>query len=227
MHGDDICETFYSAVCGGHTENNENVWGGSPRSYLRGIPDLPAGQREHLPGDLGSDKEALQAWIHSVPPALCNHLSEHAPRATHYTRKYFRWSFTYSRQELEQILVEKLGADIGYLLDIMPLERGVSGRLISVLIVGDEGEVRVKGELNIRRALSPTHLHSACFVVSRQMGWDGLPASFTFEGAGWGHGAGMCQSGAAGMAQEGATAEEILTRYYSSTEVRKIYGTAL
>jgi SpoIID/LytB domain protein len=226
MHGDGICETFYSAVCGGHTENNENVWGGSPRSYLRGIPDIPTDQREHLPSDLGSDEEALRAWIHSVPPAHCNHLSDDAPRSTHYTRKYFRWSFTYSRQELEQILLEKLGADIGYLLDIVPVERGVSGRLISVLIAGDEDEVMVKGELNIRRALSPTHLHSACFVVSRQMGPDGLPGSFVFEGAGWGHGAGMCQSGAAGMAQAGATAEEILTHYYRSTEVRQIYGAA-
>jgi stage II sporulation protein D len=222
-----ICEAYYSAVCGGHTERNQDVWGGTPKGYLQGTFDLPADQIGDPPPSLQNGGEDLQAWIQDRPPAFCNHLSEEAPRALHYTRKYFRWEVTYARRELEDILKDKLGVDIGYLLDIVPLERGISGRCLSVRILGDEDEAVVEGELNIRRALSPTHLYSSCFLVERQMGPDGLPESFTFYGAGWGHGVGMCQAGAAGMALRGYQAEDILNHYYHGTKLRQLYGEIL
>jgi SpoIID/LytB domain protein len=224
VYDDRICETYYSAVCGGHTERNQNVWGGNPIPYLQGDFDMPTDQIGNRPPSLQTGGGDLHSWIEARPPAFCNHLSEEAPRAVHYTRKYFRWEVTYSRRELEEIVAEKMGADIGYLLDIIPIERGVSGRCRSLRILGDEGELVVEGELNIRRALSPNHLHSSCFIIQRLMGMDGLPESFTFLGAGWGHGVGMCQAGAAGMALRGYRTEQILEHYYPGAELRKLYG---
>ena len=221
---DRVCETYYSAVCGGHSESNQNVWGGTPLDYLQGTFDLPADQISDWNLSLQQGGQDLDRWIQAEPRAFCNHRSADAPRATHYTRKYFRWETTYGRGELEEIIKNKLEIDIGYLLDIVPLERGVSGRCLSVNILGDEDEVVVDGELNIRRALSPSHLHSSCFLVTRRMGPDGLPESFTFRGAGWGHGVGMCQAGAAGMALRGYRTEEILQQYYRGTELRRLYG---
>jgi SpoIID/LytB domain protein len=224
MFRDRICETYYSAVCGGHTERNQNVWGGTPLEYLQGGSDLPP----HLAGDwaLSLDQGGvdLDRWIQAEPEAFCNLRFDEAPRATHYTRKYFRWETTFGRGELEEIIRNKLGIDVGYLLDIIPLERGISGRCLAVHILGDEDETVVEGELNIRRALSPNHLHSACFLVTRRMGADGLPESFTIRGAGWGHGVGMCQTGAAGMALKGYRVEDILKHYYRGAELRRLYG---
>jgi len=224
MYRDRICETYYSAVCGGHSEGNQNVWGGTALDYLQGAYDLPPDQIPYWNVSLQDGGEELDRWIQAEPPAFCNHRFTEAPRATHYTRKYFRWETTYGRGELEEIIRNKLGIEIGYLLDIIPLERGVSGRCMSVRILGDEDEAVIEGELNIRRALSPNHLHSSCFLVTRRMGEDGLPESFTFRGAGWGHGVGMCQAGAAGMALKGYRTEEILQHYYRGTELRRLYG---
>jgi SpoIID/LytB domain protein len=219
-----ICETYYSAVCGGHSERNQNVWGGTALDYLQGGSDLPPDQISLWNLSLQSGGEELDRWVQAEPSAFCNHRAIDAPRALHYTRKYFRWETTYGRGELEEIIKSKLGTDIGYLLDIVPGERGVSGRCLSVRILGDEEELIVEGELNIRRALSPNHLHSSCFLITRRMGPDGLPESFTFRGAGWGHGVGMCQAGAAGMALKGYRTEEILKHYYQGTDIRRLYG---
>ncbi len=224
MYGDKVCDCVYSAVCGGHTESSDNVWGGPPVAYLQGAPDAPPGEAATFPKTLSFDEEAISAWVSSAPLAYCNHLAETAPSALRYTRKHFRWSFTFSRQELEEILVQKQGARIGTLLDIAPLARGSSGRLIKVRIVGDAGELAVEKELSIRGALSPTHLPSACFEIEKEIGPDGLPSGFTFRGAGWGHGVGMCQAGAAGMALRGMDYEEILSHYYRGTQVVQMYG---
>ncbi len=224
VYQDRICETYYSAVCGGHSEGNQNVWGGTALDYLQGDFDLPFDQLSDWRLSLQEGGEALDRWIQAEPQAFCNHRNEEAPRAIHYTRKYFRWETTFGRGELEEILRNKSGIDVGYLLDIVPLERGVSGRCLAVQILGDEDETVVEGELNIRRALSPNHLHSSCFLVTRRMGPDGLPESFTFRGAGWGHGVGMCQAGAAGMALRGYHTEEILGHYYPGSELRRLYG---
>lgn len=224
LYDGEVCATVYSAVCGGHTENTENVWGGQPQAYLVGVPDALPEESAAFPKNLSSDEEAVRRWVTSTPPVFCNHLSEETPSALHYARKHFRWSVTYSRQELEEILAQKTREKIGNLLDIIPISRGSSGRLIKVQIVGDAGQFMVEGELNIRRNLSPSHLRSACFVVDKEMASDGLPAVFVFQGAGWGHGVGMCQCGAAGMAFRGMNHREILSHYFQGTEVAKIYG---
>lgn len=224
LYQGEVCATVYSAVCGGHTENTENVWGGQPQAYLVGVPDASPEESATLPKNLSSNEEAVRRWVTSTPPVFCNHLSEETPSALHYARKHFRWSVNYSRQELEEILAQKTREKIGNLLDIIPISRGPSGRLIKVKIVGDAGHFMVEQELNIRRALSPSHLRSACFVVDREMGFDGLPTTFVFRGAGWGHGVGMCQCGAAGMAFRGMDHRQILSHYFQGTEVAKIYG---
>jgi SpoIID/LytB domain protein len=224
LYGDDVCEAFYSAVCGGHTENPSNVWGSPPTPYLKGRFDAPAEVASQLPRPLETEA-AVRAWVTATPNVFCNHLSEEAPRALHYTRRHFRWSFTYSRRELEEILAQKTGRQIGHLLDIIPLTRGPSGRLIKVRIVGEDDEIEVERELNIRRVLSSSHLPSACFTVEKEMGPDGLPATFVFRGAGWGHGVGMCQAGAAGMALRGLDHRAILSHYYQGALVSQIYGT--
>jgi stage II sporulation protein D len=223
IHDGEVVEAMYSAVCGGHTESSSNVWSGPPIAYLTGRLDALPEEARNLPHPLDSE-EMVGAWVASTPPVFCNHLSEEAPTALHYTRRHFRWIFTHSRQELEGVILEKTGKEIGTLLDIIPLQRGLSGRLMKVLIVGDADEMVVERELNIRRALSSSHLPSACFVVDKEMGLDGLPATFVIRGAGWGHGVGMCQAGAAGMAIRGMGHGDILSHYYQGAQVTQIYG---
>ena len=223
LYQDKVCEAFYSAVCGGHSENSSNVWGGPSIPYLQARPDAPPEVAVEFPGPLETEA-AVREWVSSTPGVFCNHLSEEAPTALHYTRRHFRWNFTYSRHELEQILTQKTEKDIGTLLDIIPLTRGPSGRLIKIRIVGDAGTMEVERELRIRGVLSPSHLPSACFTVDKEMGYDGLPAAFIFRGAGWGHGVGMCQAGAAGMALQGRDYRMILSHYYQGAQVCQIYG---
>lgn len=224
LYGGEVCDAVYSAVCGGHTESSTAVWGGSPVPYLTARPDAPPEEALGFPTPLDCE-EAVRDWVTSTPAAFCNHLSVDAPSALRYTRRHFRWSFTYSRQELEQIIALKTKEEIGNLLDILPVSRGPSGRIIVVRIVGDADELVLEGELKIRRLLSATYLPSACFVVDKRMGPDGLPDVFVLQGAGWGHGVGMCQAGAAGMALHGMGHREILSHYYQGAEVVEIYGT--
>lgn len=223
LYGDDVCEAFYSAVCGGHTESSSNVWGSPPTPYLMGRPDALLEMASELAEPL-ENEAAVRAWVISTPHVFCNHLSEEAPTSLHYTRRHFRWNFTYSRHELEQILAQKTDQQIGHLLDIIPVTRGPSGRLIKVRIVGDAGEIEIERELNIRRSLSSSYLPSACFTVDKEMGPQGFPSTFIFHGAGWGHGVGMCQAGAAGMALRGLGHEAILAHYYQGARVSQIYG---
>jgi SpoIID/LytB domain protein len=224
LYQDRVCETFYSAVCGGHTEDAANVWGGPPQGYLGGVVDISPRQKGLVPQDLARNEESLRVWIESTPPVYCNHLADDAPRYLHYTRKHFRWEFSYSRQELEQIIEQKTGQGLGNLLDVKPMSRGPSGRMIEVQILGDAGQLTVRRELKIRGALSPTYLPSACFVVDKEMNENGLPTSFIFRGAGWGHGVGMCQTGAAGMALQGLDHHQILSHYYPGSQISQIYG---
>lgn len=222
VYGGEVCDAVYSAICGGYTENSSNVWSGPPVAYLTGIPDASNEESTSLPVSLESEEE-VRAWVLDEPPVFCNHLCEDASVSVLYAQKYFRWDVKYSAKELEKIVVQKTGQQIGNLLDIIALRRGRSGRLMQIRIDGDAVETTVQGELKIRRALSPNYLPSACFVVDKEIGSDGLPDSFIFHGAGWGHGVGMCQVGAAGMAIEGFDHREILLHYYQGAEVIQIY----
>ncbi len=221
VYNGSLCTTPYSAVCGGHTENTENVWMGESLPYLRGVLDDPESRDLPVSFDL-STEESVRRWVESAPKVNCNAESHGTPDYAKYSVKYYRWQQRYSRLELENIIRNKYH-DIGTLVDIVPVERGVSGRLIEIEIRGAAGKINVRKELNIRRALSSTALYSACFVVDKIGDVNGFPEEFVFTGAGWGHGVGMCQIGAAMMAEEGKSAKQILTHYYRGAVIDKYY----
>ena len=213
---DEICDTRYSKACGGITENFETAWNDKRVPYLRSISDAST---SHLP--IGTEEEA-SAWIRSKPDAYCNTRDPHLlgkilPDVDRETKNFFRWKVEYSRKKLVEILQVKTGFDFGTLTEIVPLSRGPSGRISRLKIVGSEKSMVVGKELEIRRWLSDTHLYSSAFIVRLEAD------RVVFHGAGWGHGVGLCQIGAAVMATQGFSAEEILKHYFSGVEIRKIY----
>ncbi len=212
---DQICDTRYAAVCGGHSENNENVWGGTPQPYLRGHPDTRSARLAAI-GNLANESN-VRRWIESSPDVFCNTTQTPIPDALAYTRKYFRWTERFSRSELSQIIAQKTGQNIGMLNEIVPLERGISGRLTKIELRGTLKSIVIERELQIRNALSRNYLYSSCFVVDRQ-GND-----FILKGAGWGHGVGMCQTGAGVMALKGFDYRAILSHYYPGAKLIRIY----
>ena len=216
----DICEAVYSAVCGGHTENKENVWNSPAESYLRGIYDVQGGNS--IPLKL-ENEEDLKEWIDSDHAVFCNVHHHDTPGTLQGAVKYFRWEESYTRLELEATVRSKTGVDVGTIFGIEPLKRGVSGRLIEIEILGSRRNLKIKNELNIRRSLSKSHLKSSAFYLNQVLDPDGIPQEFIFKGAGWGHGVGMCQVGAAVMAHMGYNYRQILEHYYTGTIIRQVY----
>ncbi len=221
-YADKVCDARYFKACGGITENYETAWEDTPIPYLVSISDS---QDAHAP--VRSEDQAA-AWIMSSPDVYCNTadkelLAEILPGFDRETTQFFRWKVEYSRGQLEDIIRQKSGIDPGVLKDLTPLERGPSGRIKRLRITGSKQTIVIGKELEIRRWLSPTHLYSSAFIVSKKDGADGQPDSFTLTGAGWGHGVGLCQIGAAVMAKKGFTAEEILGHYFTGVEIKKIY----
>jgi len=214
MHKSKICDTFYAGVCGGHTENNEYVWSGEPRNYLKGVLDADVSNFSN--SFLQSEKN-VKLWIESSPNVFCNTQKDPVPDYLDYTRKYFRWQVRYSQAELSSIIRKKTGENIGSVLRIVPVSRGVSGRLTEIEIRGSKKAITVEKELPIRNVLSENYLYSSCFVVERE-GDD-----FILKGAGWGHGVGMCQTGAAKMALSGKNYKFILNHYYKNADIIRIY----
>ncbi|MCX7919594.1 MAG: SpoIID/LytB domain-containing protein [bacterium] len=234
-----ICDTRYSKSCGGISENFENVWQDTPFPYLSYIIDAPENEfqdwlktidgkkiqfgsnRKQIP-DL-TDEITVREWITHRPPAYCNASPEVLESLLNeYDREIpdlFRWKVVYPREELEQLIQQKTQEDIGTLLDLVPIKRGISGRLIYLDIVGSKKTLRIGKELKIRSALSPSHLYSSAFVVDVEKGNNGIPIQFTLLGAGWGHGVGLCQIGAAVMATKGFDYKTILFHYYLGTEI--------
>jgi stage II sporulation protein D len=220
---DSICDAVYSPVCGGHTENKENVWNPPAENYLTGFYDGIPNDDKEFQLDLSKERD-VTAWINDSPAVFCNMKGKEAPIPSEYHHRYFRWEVSYMRRELEEIIMKKTGEDIGTLYDIIPLQRGVSGRLMEIEILGSRKNLKIKKELNIRRALAETSLRSACFTVEMELGEMGTPVAITFRGAGWGHGVGMCQYGAASMALDGKSQEEILAHYYPETSIKTLYN---
>ena len=215
MSADQICETFYASVCGGHGEHNENVWNGAPLPYLRGKLDAETSDR--FPVNQLKDESNVRRWIESSPDVFCNTTKTEVPAALNYTKRYFRWTTRYTQSELSKIISDKTGERIGSLVEIIPVERGVSGRLKKIRLRGTLKTATIEGELAIRRALSPSFLFSSCFVVDRQ------GADFIIKGAGWGHGVGMCQTGAAMIALKGFSYRVILSHYYTNAKLVKLH----
>ncbi|MCD7721041.1 MAG: DUF4922 domain-containing protein [Prevotellaceae bacterium] len=223
------CDARFSKCCGGVTNSYPNCWEDIQLSYLRPVRDLPPslGRRAPLP-DL-SGEEAAREWILSRPQSLCDTRDEAllASVLNDYDREsgdFFRWRVEYSQEELRAIVTERLGLDLGAILAIKPLERSVSGHLVTVQIVGTERAFTVGKELEVRRTLSKTHLRSSAFVVDTEAPDEqGIPQHFVIHGAGWGHGVGMCQIGAAAMASRGFSYQDILRHYYDTAAITKLY----
>jgi len=213
---DEICDARYSKACGGLTEEFDTAWDNKRVPYLRSISDASI---FHQP--IKTEEEARR-WILSEPEAYCKTKDEGLikkilPDFDRETKNFFRWTVEYPREELEEILREKSGFEFGTLKEFVPLQRGSSGRISRLKIIGSKRSMIVGKELEIRRWLSRTHLYSSAFIVA------GKTNQFTFHGAGWGHGVGLCQIGAAVMGTQGFSAEEILKHYFRGIEIKKIY----
>jgi SpoIID/LytB domain protein len=226
MHDGNICDTRYSKSCGGITENSKNVWEPVDRPYLKSVIDY-----KHEPDDFNLDftnEVNASNWINDYPPAYCNTddeiiLSQILVDFDQETKDFFRWKLEYSQEELSSIIKEKSGFDFGNIIDLIPVERGQSARLIKLKIVGNKKILIVGKELEIRRLLSKTHLYSSAFVVDKKFKDSDIPDKFILSGAGWGHGVGLCQIGSAVMAERGHEFDEILLHYFSNAAIKKIY----
>jgi stage II sporulation protein D len=215
-----ILDAVYGASCGGHTDDVEKVWQTDAKAHLQGVRDGPKSLRVYEPLD---DESNVRRWILDSPPADCNTTRGGIPRSLEYTSKYFRWETTVPAGALRGQVEKTLGRSIGGIRELLPMRRGESGRIVKLKIIGSEGEAVIEGELTVRRALSPTTLWSSCFIVEAKGDSSGSPASFTFRGAGWGHGIGMCQTGAAVLALKGRAYGRILRHYYLGARIRKVY----
>ena len=203
-----ICDARFSKCCGGVTERYSTAWEDEAIPYLESVYDGPAPSRSHTP----------ETWIRSSPPAYCNTddadlLSRVLPGFDQETRDFYRWQVAYTPEELADLIGARLGADLGPIREMEALARGPSGRIYRLKLSGERDYIIIGKELEIRRALSRTHLYSSAFVVDKEAG------RFVLRGAGWGHGVGLCQIGAAAMADEGQTYTAILQHYYRGTTV--------
>ena len=234
MDGDDICDARFSKCCGGVTEEFQYCWEDTPKNYLSSVRDIIQGVKSvgsASPAPLPSlqDEAAAEAWIRSNPPAFCNTtdkkiLSQVLNDYDQETADFYRWKVTLTQEKLKQLLDEKLKMSFGDIIDLQAEERGKSGRISKLRIVGTEKTFVIGKELEIRRALSDTHLYSSAFVVDRyDIDEKGVPQRFDIIGAGWGHGVGLCQIGAAVMGEEGFDYDAILLHYYQGAEIKKVY----
>ena len=234
MDGDDICDARFSKCCGGVTEEFQYCWEDTQKNYLSSVRDIIQGVKSvgsAAPAPLPSlqDEAAAEAWIRSNPPAFCNTtdkkiLSQVLNDYDQETADFYRWKVTLTQEKLKQLLDEKLKMNFGDILDLQAEERGKSGRISKLRIVGTEKTFVIGKELEIRRALSDTHLYSSAFVVDRcDIDEKGVPQRFDIIGAGWGHGVGLCQIGAAVMGEEGFDYDAILLHYYQGAEIKKVY----
>lgn len=221
----EICDARYSKCCGGAVEEFQYCWENIRKPYLQALPDTMP-DTTSLP-NLTNEAVARQ-WILSSPNAFCNTtnqkvLSQVLNDFDQETTDFYRWTQIYSQAEVKQLLEEKLAMQFGDIIDLIPMERGKSGRIYRLKIIGTQRTLIIGKELEIRRALSKSHLYSSAFVIEKVDIKDGVPQQFIIKGAGWGHGVGLCQIGAAMMGVQGYRYDEILLHYYKSAEITKAY----
>ena len=226
LSNEKFCDARYSKSCGGLTENFENVWEPVKLPYLTSVVDYKY-VPENFDLDFSNEKN-VRKWIMGNPPSFCNTsdktiLSQILIDYDQETADFFRWRVEYDQKDLSAIIKEKSGIDFGTILDLIPVERGLSSRLIKLKIVGSKKSLTIGKELEIRRILSPKHLYSSAFVIDKVMGEKDIPEKFILNGAGWGHGVGLCQIGGAVMAEKGYQFDEILLHYFSNAKIKKIY----
>ena len=227
MDGEEICDARFSKCCGGITEEFQYCWEDTPKTYLTAVRDIALGVEHTLP-NLTHEEEA-EKWIRFNPPAFCNTqdkkiLSEVLNDYDQETVNFYRWKEMLSQEKLQQLIADKLKMDLGAILDMKAVERGKSGRISKLQIIGTEKTFTIGKELEIRRTLSDSHLLSSAFVVDKyDKDEQGVPQRFELIGAGWGHGVGLCQIGAAVMGEQGYHYDAILLHYYQGAEIKKLY----
>lgn len=228
VYHNEICDARYSKSCGGMTEVYRAAWEDREVPYLASVYDGGDSERSGYRMPLSQESNA-EAWITAHPPSFCGFvapalLARIVPAFDQETQDFYRWRVDYSQRELNEILRARLGVDFGRVRDLKAIERGESGRIIKLRIIGEKRDLTIGKELQIRRALSRSHLYSSAFVVRAEQGHlSDYPARFALIGAGWGHGVGMCQIGAAVMADRGHGHEDILRHYFSGVSITNIY----
>ena len=226
MNGKEICDARFSKCCGGVSEEYEYCWDNTHKPYLLSVVDnAPLGTAPTI--DL-TDEKTAQEWILSSPEAFCNTkdaavLGQVLNNYDQETQDFYRWTVDFTQSELAELIRRKSGFDFGEIIDLQPLERGKSGRITRLKIVGTKLTRIIGKELEIRRALSESHLYSSAFVVERSEVVNGVPQHFRLIGAGWGHGVGLCQIGAAVMGEKGYRYDEILHHYYQTAAIEAQY----
>lgn len=226
MYEGEICDACFSKCCGGAFEEFQNCWENVKHPYLIGQRDSKTETR--LP-DLTKEAEA-DKWIRTSPAAFCNThnkqvLSQVLNNYDQETTDFYRWRVCYSQQELSELIHKRSGIEFGKIIDLIPVERGTSGRLVRLKIVGTLRTLIIGKELEIRRTLSSSHLYSSAFVVDKEYKEDEkeIPSRFILTGSGWGHGVGLCQIGAAVMGEQGYKYKEILSHYYPGSAIEQQY----
>ena len=225
MYNDKICDARFSKSCGGAFEEFQYCWDDIQYPYLSKQRDSK--QETALP-DLTQETEA-DRWIRTSPKAFCNTtdkkvLSQVLNNYDQETTDFYRWRVTYAQEELSALILKRSGVDYGQIIDLVPIARGTSGRLWKLKIIGTKKSMIIGKELEIRRTLSTSHLYSSAFVVDRKdISVDGIPGTFVITGAGWGHGVGLCQIGAAVMGEQGYLYDAILLHYYINATLEKLY----
>ena len=225
MYGGDLCDARFSKSCGGVFEQFENCWENHHHPYLIARRDDEA---ENKFPDLTREAEA-EEWILTAPKAFCNTrdkeiLSQVLNDYDQETTDFYRWRVEYTQEQLADLIHRRTGDDYGRIRDLQPVARGTSGRLYKMKIVGEKKSRIIGKELAIRYALSEPALYSSAFVVERHdVDADGYPAKFVLRGAGWGHGVGLCQIGAAVMGAKGYDYKQILLHYFAGASISKEY----
>ena len=223
-YGGELCDARFSKCCGGVYEEFENCWEPKHYDYLEARRD---GEDEMNFPDL-TKEAAAEEWILTSPKAFCNTtdkqiLSQVLNNYDQETTDFYRWTVEYTQEELSALILRRAGVDYGQILDLQPVARGTSGRLYKLKIVGTKKTLTIGKELEIRRTLSPSHLYSSAFIVERHDVTDGVPGKFVLRGAGWGHGVGLCQIGAAVMGEKGHNYKEILLHYFINANITTLY----
>lgn len=223
---DIICDTRYSKSCGGISEEFESCWEDTQHKYLSPIVDY----KFELDGyDTDLTKEAsAEKWIKDSPHAFCNTtdkkiLSQVLVDFDRDTNDFYRWKVEYTQEEIAELINSKSGFEFGEIVDLIPVKRGASSRLIKLKIVGTKKTLTIGKELEIRKVLSKTHLYSSAFIVQKENLVNGIPQKFILIGAGWGHGVGLCQIGAAVMGEKGYSFDAILKHYFREATIQKGY----
>lgn len=226
MYDGELCDARFSKCCGGVYEEFENCW--EPKHYPYLVAKRDDKDEDNFP-DL-TKESAAEEWILTKPKAFCNTtdakiLSQVLNNYDQETQDFYRWRVSYTQDEIKELIKNRSGVDYGKIKDLQPVARGTSGRLYKLKIVGEKLTRVIGKELEIRRTLSPSHLYSSAFIVERHdVDADGYPAKFVLRGAGWGHGVGLCQIGAAVMGEKGYNYKEILLHYFINAQITTLYN---